>query len=87
MTIKVEQRHIDAGIRGSCGLCPVALACQEQITLKDTSIYVRIENNILQLKILLKDSTIKRYFLPQIVKTFVTRFDQSCKVEPFKFEL
>lgn len=78
MIIKVTQRHIDAGQKNKCVLCPLALA------LYDTTKEVWG----------VRDLTYGRRFhlyydkqLPKEAVLFVNRFDSGEKVEPCEFEM
>lgn len=85
MIIRVEQRHINAGLKGYPNSCPVALAMGETFGL---SVGVAIgwftfrfpENHI--------PLGFEECILGDIekVKTFIRRFDKGDLVSPFEFE-
>jgi hypothetical protein len=83
--IKVEQRHIDAGTRGDCGVCPVSLAiydclpgsCSVAVDWHWISFCIGINYNI-------------RYYsfkTPDFVSKNISRFDIEGIMEPFEFIL
>ena len=81
MKISVTQKHIDAGVRGSCSQDPVALALREAgfHTPWVSSSGIRSY-----------DSTRKKvqdFELPDDVLQFMRDFDNLVPVEPFEFEL
>lgn len=75
MKIKVEQHHIDRGIRHAANLCPVALAIEEELSLSCRAYSI--------IEIGLKYHTIT----PIEVLSFMRRFDCGLPVEPFEFEI
>lgn len=82
--VKVEQKHINLGLRGNCSSCPIALAIKEinqskfvSIGYKDASIYF-----------LERDDTYT-FDLPRAARRFINRFDKDVyvKAKPFNFYL
>lgn len=81
MKIKVEQKHINAGIRRKPCLCPVALAFKDAtgLSLSVSGRQVRVVPR--------EDSNAGLHQpSPEGVLEFVRDFDSGCKVEPFEFE-
>lgn len=79
MKIKVEQKHIDFGLRGSCRSDPIAMAMLDA-GLDDPWIsptYLRWKEKG------------KTYYspVPDMVLVFLKRFDQGRAAGPFIFEL
>lgn len=81
MTISVEQRHIDEGVRADCLLCPLALAIADSLT--DAQMTFRIME-VLTVCVLIDYRKIQ---LPLKVMQFVQNFDAAITVHPFTFEL
>lgn len=84
--ISVEQHHIQAGKRGNCVECPVALALAEQLKLSKKkmrvgcfSLYLWNEDQPQQ----------DPYYqtLPSEVMTWIDKFDTGKEVKCFKFKL
>jgi hypothetical protein len=80
MKIKVEQRHIDAGVKcAPCG-CPIALALmdavphgpEDRVSVGTDSCGVEPHG---------------RSYLPRAAREFIARFDCDMAVEPFEFEV
>ena len=79
MIVKVMQRHIDKGIGGDCGKCPIALA------LLDVGFtHVDVDTNNIMINY--KDKT---YYidLPDEAVEFIERFDNELPVNPFSFSI
>lgn len=83
MKIKVEQKHINAGQRFKCHLCPVALAIQHTT---DTS---QDEVSVGMTTIQWSDKSKGNYETPTpaSARRFISQFDQGKPVKPFSFEL
>ena len=81
MKIEVTQAHIDAGKRGRCTKCPVALAIMDKLNVKR----VRVGSRVIEIGRPHMDI----YRTPEEVDYFITAFDEnwSHAVEPFGFEL
>lgn len=77
MTINVTQKHIDKGIKGAF-TCPVNLAVRDKLSIKDNSVKVCWTAIFV--------GTI-RYPIHADVTTFIRKFDNGDKVEPFSFEV
>lgn len=75
--IVVTQEHIDDGVAGDCGACPLALAALE---LPDVS-----TARVGYTTITINDEVMLN--LPQAAQTFVLNFDLGRAVSPFSFEL
>jgi hypothetical protein len=78
MIIKVEQKHIDAGERGSKCNCPIAISLKE--TLGIWSVWVSNKT------VKIGD---KRKRLPKEAREFISNYDfyDGSPVSPFEFEL
>jgi hypothetical protein len=89
ITINVTSEDISKGEQFSCGNCPVALACKRAFgcPCAVSAFNVRVYANGSDTK---STADIR---LPQIVQSFIIRFDYQTKsnplgpVEPFTFEL
>lgn len=75
--IHVTQEHINNGRRRQCSQCPVALAIKDVCKPK-SDVHVGI-------RILIGNKFAKH--TPLDAERFIGRFDSSCSVEPFSFEL
>ena len=83
MKIKVTQKDIEEGYRGSCHDCPVALAFKREVkTAFEIGLSVGAER-ILHREVHEWDT----YTLPKRAQTFIKRFDNGKPVEPFTFEI
>lgn len=84
MIIKVTQEHIDRGIIGDCGECPVALAIREVLPFSS----IQVGNNYCEI---IDHHSSKIVILPDFVLGWITCFDfslgVSLGVKPFEFEL
>ncbi len=81
MTIHVTQAHIDAGKRGYCTRCPIALALQAATGVIWRVTICRIigpNTNLLRREII---------ETPESVAAFISRFDVEWTVQPFSFEV
>jgi hypothetical protein len=81
MKIKVEQKHIQRGIRFSPYCCPLAQAISGSFSWWKRlfkSVYVFEHSTLIDSK------CVK---LPAEAQAFRERFDRGCSVEPFEFEL
>jgi len=84
MTIQVTQEHINRGIRGDCGSCPIALAIQEALP--------KLGINVQVLHVLIQGEIVP---LPSRARWFIADFDTNPRdedadikwLEPFDFEL
>lgn len=78
--IEVKNKHIKAGKRGKCELCPIALAIKE----KFPSAAVYVDFNIVELHF--SNGVRLTSYLPQKASAFISRFDEGLKkVRPFSF--
>lgn len=77
VTINVTAEHIANGRRRKCGACPVALALNEATGLSWSvhDSYATVPSHEML------------WDLPDVVCTFVLKFDERRPVEPFAFEL
>jgi hypothetical protein len=91
--LKIEQRHIDKGVKFHSGRCPVALALQEEFPEKDRAI---ANHHCLLVANTKNDSpitcvntliNIKRFLPNSIIENFMLNFDSGRPVSPFEFEL
>lgn len=80
MKIQVKQEHINKGIRGDFGSCPIALAIREALSGKYVDVgvgFCKVEGETAS--------------LPSEVRRFIVIFDDSIQdrkwLEPFEFEL
>lgn len=85
MTLHVEvlQHHIDAGVRGNCRLCPIAVALQ-RATGEAWSIGMLFDDAI---GLPLDRDTTDLVTLPSSVATFIRRFDAEEECHPFSFSV
>ena len=79
MKVKVEQRHIDHGVVGSCKECPVALALTEA-----TSTIVIVGQSTWRFCYDMPQDSRR---LPDKVIVFISDFDDDQEVEPIEFEV
>lgn len=70
--VKVEQKHIDKGIKESPTFCPIALA------LRDLNINTYIGSDLLKMRHL-------TVLLPEEAVKFIEDFDDGKMVQPFEF--
>ena len=83
MKIKVTQKDIEEGYRGSCYDCPIAHAVKREV--KPTS---HTGLNIGATRILHRNGcSWDTYTLPKKAQTFIKRFDGGKPVKPFTFEI
>ena len=83
LTVDVKQEHIDAGQKGVCGRCPVALA------VKDTGIkFVKIGTFSMRWALgKKKQGPNYQGSLPGVAIGFIVDFDNGYEVEPFTFKV
>ncbi len=76
--IQVTQQDIDAGQRGRCATCPIAMAMSRVID----------EAVLVELNAAVPDSflTTGWYALPESAASFQRNYDDMKPVEPFEFE-
>jgi len=77
MKVTVTQQHIDKGVKGSCGFCPIALAIKEAFNTD----YVLVASD------LDIGESIRDFPTPEEVQQFYCDFDRGQPVQPFTFEL
>lgn len=82
MQIRVTEKHIKEGIKGSCKSCPIAVAVLE--TVGDAKA-VNVGGSVAF--IYDEDWVRQTSPLPLEAETFISEFDQGFKVKPFTFEL
>jgi hypothetical protein len=98
MKIKVTQKDIEEGYRGSCHDCPVALAFKREVKTafeighafdrSGRSVSVQIGLSVGAERILHREvHEWDTYTLPKRAQTFIKRFDNGKSVEPFTFEI
>lgn len=84
MKIKVTQKHIDAGNRGSSSSCPVALAIKE--TCPELT-YVSVSLAAVDYQIPLLCYDLRCYkSLPLVARDFIKSFDAGNVVDSFEFD-
>ena len=85
MKITVEQFYIDAGVKGDCARCPIALAILGQAALP-VSVWPDFGLGVDQPYF---NSRLNgtRYPLPPEANEFAVKFDAGEKVSPFSFEI
>lgn len=81
-TIQVTQEDINTGMQDVCQHCPIALAIKralkaELVSVYNFSIHVFISNSEMSYK----------YRVTDAIYSFIERFDEGVKVEPFSFNL
>ncbi len=82
MTIHVTQSHIDAGIKGQCTQCPIALAARVAIGQGH-----RIQVSFCNIIAICGGYKSTLYPLPQEAQAFVEAFDAGQPVQPFSFKV
>lgn len=80
ISIKIEQKHIDLGKRGSCTHCPIALAATEQFPREEIEVGGKYIDFI-------KGRARRRFLFPQEAFDFVLSFDNNREVHPFSFKI
>lgn len=87
MKVNVTQKHIDDGVP-SHKHCPIALAIRETHLPVDCGVDVKASCvEFITLDGEWVSSAEARYRLPQKAQRFVSDFDKSKRVYPFKFEM
>ena len=76
MIIKVTQKDIDRGMRGSCTMCPIAVAAGRQ----NKGLYTFVNKFAINIGS-------EWFVLPDEAVNFVLAFDCGLDVKPLKFEL
>jgi hypothetical protein len=84
MKIKVTQKDIDKGSKGSCYECPIAHAFKREVKNK---IRYAFAVNADSIDLVTKDYRRYIYALPKEAKKFIQRFDNDQPVKPFTFEI
>ena len=86
MTISITQKHIDAGVPGSCDNHPVALAVRES-----TGMLCIANTNAIEWgqRDALRCGYPHEHYMctPSAVREFMDRYDEGLPVEPISFEL
>ena len=78
--IKVEQKHINLGLRGNCGNCPIAQAIKEQHKTTYVSVGSRDASILL-------NKVMQHFTLPRVATRFINKFDMEYNCKPFNFYL
>lgn len=81
-TINVTARDLKRGVKGSCGLCPIALAVKRHfpgLLVSTGFLLVKISNASMQEQ--------RRAIMPELASQFVYDFDSFSSVKPFSFKL
>lgn len=87
LTVKVEQRHIDAGYRCSSRRCPIALALVEALS-PHYPFQPDIDVGGFGFCVLNADGVTGRtVFLPYQAANFIEYLDSGYPVEPFTFQI
>lgn len=83
MQIQVKQEHIDKGVQGKCGSCPIALAINENLVdgVISNVRYSRVD--LVKNEVYLAEEL----WLPPEASRFIRSFDNGEQVQPFSFEL
>lgn len=84
MIIHVEQKHIDAGVRGDCERCTVALALKEQVPDARAVVVGVLDVDIFFTN---RFDMAYSYALSQRVQQQTANFDNGKPVKPFNFRL
>jgi hypothetical protein len=84
MIIKVEQRHIDKGVRSNCEACPIALAVLEQYPDAHA---VTVDDDIVAGIDEFDAEHCVRFHMSTAALDFMCDFDEGRAVKPFEFEL
>ena len=76
MKVKVNNDHIQYGVKRNCEKCPIALALQDEfpyhaIEVGDDGVTIGADY----------------YDLPEIAQDFISDFDDGMSVQPFEFML
>lgn len=79
--ISVKQKHIKAGMQGSCYWCPISQAIRDGLKIKEIAFVTTGEWSISVID--------NKYKTPRSVVRFIRRFDELGKsaVKPFNFFL
>lgn len=97
MKIKVEQRHIDNGVKLDCKRCAVALAVSD--TFPGWDVYANVDEIFLERIVRVVDESdefqrvdheARTFNTPHEVADFIRKFDepiQQVGLKPFEFEL
>jgi len=85
MIIKVEQKHIDKGIKTSCHLCPVALAIADSGCIEEGQ-QVTVGTITASIRWGEEGMSLKTCRLPDFVGDRIRRFDCTGDMFPFDFE-
>ena len=78
--IQVTQHDINLGIRADCHLCPVALAIERALGVRDVGVYHGTADWT-------QRKTRWGTNLPLEVQVFIADFDAGAPVKPFSFEI
>ena len=78
ITVHVTQQDIDAGERGKCGRCPVALALNRHIAPEQAIVLGRRWQ-------VMDAEPVVRYRLPLRASVWIFDFDEGLPVAPFTF--
>lgn len=74
--VEVTQEHIEKGVRGECGSCPLSLAFSE---LFNQRVFVgRVSFSFPDVK-----KPLPHFRLPKIAEEFIDNFDKGKPVQPF----
>lgn len=75
--IRITQADIDAGVRGKCALCPVALAVNRTFGVETASAYTTV--------IYRKDGHLFEADLPDRIRWWIAEYDTGSEVKPTGF--
>ncbi len=82
MIIRVEQRHIDKGMRSKCFYCPISLAIGDRIDQRDP---FSVSTNICSAVLFFRGEW-KNIDLPKHVTQIILDYDDTGLMRPFEFE-
>ena len=85
-TIDVTQDHIDAGIRGQCKHCPIALAINEHVP---GNVFTLVGPATIEFHINPHTEHVRRLTTdtPERASLFVVHYDEGGDAAPFAFDL
>lgn len=83
-TINVTQGHIDAGIRGDCAHCPVAIAICEHLRAR---VYPMVGEYRVRFCQAVSHATLDVLPLPAVAYKSIRRLDHDGHIAPFSFDL
>lgn len=82
--IDVTQADIDAGEKGDCGKCPIALAVDRAIP---GAINISVGDDMIVFQLSGGYNGVLIGETPKVAVDFIGLFDEGCRVQPFSFDL